>query len=127
RAVVGAVGGALVRGEPGVADTGDGQPGHLLHRVLQHDSVALLGDGGGGQRGVVVAADVDVRDVEGTDGVHERGLHRGTPVVDVAGVDDQVDLVLLHDRLDERPRGRVEVQVGDVQRADGTGVRLVHR
>src|SRR5204862_7940978 len=60
-----------------------------------------------------------------TDGVHERGLHRGTPVVDVAGVDDQVDLVLLHDRLDERPRGRVEVQVGDVQRADGTGVRLV--
>src|SRR5205814_702016 len=62
--VVGPVGGALVRGEPGVADTGDGQPRHLANRVLQHDRVALLGDRGGGQHGVVVAADVDVRHVE---------------------------------------------------------------
>src|SRR5205823_8100375 len=105
--VVGPVGGALVRGEPGVADTGDGQPRHLANRVLQHDRVALLGDRGGGQHGVVVAADVDVRHVERADGVDERGLHRGTPVVDVTGVDHKVDLVLLHHGLDERPGGRV--------------------
>jgi hypothetical protein len=58
---------------------------------------------------------VDVRGVDGGDLVDVAVLERGALVDDVARVDHDVDLELLHDRADHRPRRGVHVEVGDVQ------------
>src|SRR5690606_11065442 len=72
-------------------------------------------------------ADPDIGGAEVLDGVEEAVLGGRAVVHGVAGVDDHVHLVLLHQRADDRPARRVEVDVGDVQHAEGGRVRLVGR
>ncbi|CAM5522383.1 hypothetical protein SFUMM280S_07306 [Streptomyces fumanus] len=115
-----------VGGELGVADAREAQAGHRpggavvedVH-VLQALEVAL------GLHRVVVAADPDVRGAEVLDRVQEAVLGGRAVVHRVAGVDDHVHLVLLHQRSDDLPARRVEVDVRHVQDPDRGGVRLV--
>ncbi len=117
-----------VRGERRVADTREAQPTdgdraalvqdvHVLHAL----QIAL------GELRVVVAADPDVRGPEIPDRVQETVLRRRPVVHRVAGVDDDVDLVLLHQRRDDLPARGVEMDVRDVQDPDRGRVGLIRR
>src|SRR5690606_25966777 len=121
------VAGALVGGEAGVAGAVDAQARDLAGVVVEDDGVLLGGDGLLGALGVVVAADVDVGDVEVGDAFGEAVLGGAAVVHEVAGVDDEADLELDADGLDDVPGGGVEVDVGDVQDPDGGRVGLVGR
>lgn len=97
----------------------------LARPVVEDDGVLLAGDGPLGGLGVVVPADVDVGDLQVGDGLGEPVLGLAAVVHEVAAVDDEVHLELGADGLDDAPRGGVEVDVGDVQDADGGRVGLV--
>ncbi len=62
-----------------VGDTGERQPGHLAHLAVEHDGVALAGDGLGDLRAVVVAAHEDVRHLQAADPVDEPLLGASCP------------------------------------------------
>ncbi len=57
----------------------------------------------------------------------ELALGLGPPVGDVTGVDDRVHVELVDEELDEVERLRVEVDVADVQHADGAVVGVERR
>jgi hypothetical protein len=75
----------------------------------------------------VVAADVDVGHPEARDRSEVGVLCRRTVVGDVTGVDDHVHVELLHGGGDDLPRGRVEMQVADVQDLRVVGRRVEQR
>src|SRR5690606_20617394 len=119
--------GGLVGGEAGVADAVDVEAFDVAHLVVEDDGVLLFGDGALGGLGVVVAAYEHVGDAEGADLLDELVLRLGAVVGDVAGVDDQVDGELVLEGSDDVPGDRVDVDVGDVQDADGAFVGVVER
>src|SRR5690606_38389613 len=120
---LGAVGRELRVADAGEAQPGDGRGPAVVQDVdvLQVLQIAL------GDQRVVVGADPDIGGAEVLDGVEDAVLGGRAVVHGVAGVDDHVHLVLLHQRADDRPARRVEVDVGDVQHAEGGRVRLVGR
>ena len=94
-------------------------PATVVAVPAEHGGVGLRGDQRGGRGGVVVAADVDVGDAELPDRADQLVLRCAAPVGDVAGVEDAVDLELVHDLAHQVEPGGVQVQVGHVQQGDG--------
>src|SRR5690606_15577195 len=104
-----------VRGELRIAHAGEAQPADGLRpAVVEHVDVVQSFEVALGDSRVVVAPDPDVGRAEVLDGVQEAVLGGGAVVHRVAGVDDHVHLVLLHQRGDDLPARGVEVDVGDV-------------
>ncbi len=116
-----AVGGVLRVADAGEAQARDGLGLAVVEHVhvLEALQIAL------GAVRVVVAAHPHVGRAEVRDRVEEGVLGGRAVVHGVAGVDDDVDVVLLDEGGDDLPAGRVEVDVRDVQDPHRGGVRLV--
>jgi hypothetical protein len=119
--------GFLVRREARVADSRERDAADRGDLPIEDGRVGLARDRRLGQRRVVVAADVDVGHPQLRDRVDVRRLRLAAPVVDIAGVDDEIDVELGRDGLHHGPCGRVEVHVGDVQDLGAGVVRFVYR